>query len=220
MGAPEAVPTPSRYPLSVSFSRDGKSLVYVRYESMANLQSVAFDASAGKVTGEPAWVTRGFTGISHPQLSPNGEHYVARWPRLTQEDIAIFNKDGSNWRALTDDKFQDRRPRWFPGGRRSLSVPTAAASTNLAINATARDCTTYFADGTVRIRPFCLQTGEVGLPATQEQRHAAFVIDLTKGWQAKSRTVAAFPVRALVYFHPDELVVRRRQTHRLTFVAR
>ncbi|HZI17914.1 MAG TPA: protein kinase [Pyrinomonadaceae bacterium] len=118
LGPPEAVPTPSRYAFNISFSRDGKTLAYVRYESIANLQAVAFDSSAGRVTGEPFWVTRGYTGISNPQLSPDGARYVARWPHASQEDIALFDRDGSNWRTLTDDKFQDRRPRWFPDGQR------------------------------------------------------------------------------------------------------
>jgi eukaryotic-like serine/threonine-protein kinase len=118
LGPPEAVLTPSRYALNIGFSRDGKTLAYVRYESVANLQAVAFDPAAGRVTGEPFWVTRGYTGISNPQLSPDGERYAARWPHESQEDIAVFGRDGSNWRTLTDDKFQDRRPRWFPDGRR------------------------------------------------------------------------------------------------------
>jgi Tol biopolymer transport system component len=207
LGAPEAVPTPSRYPLSVSFSRDGKSLVYVRYESMANLQSVAFDESAGKVTGEPAWVTRGFTGISHPQLSPDGEHYVARWPRLTQEDIAIFNKDGSNWRALTDDKFQDRRPRWFPDGRRvAFSSDRSGVNQIWTINADGtglRQLT--FADGNGASSP-ALSPDGASLVYLQliDQGTRAFVLNLTKTWQEQSlRQLPPLPMAFGVQFIPN-----------------
>lgn len=189
LGAPEAVPTPSRYALSVSFSRDGKSLVYVRYESMANLQSIPFDASSGNVTGAPVWVTRGFTGVSHPQLSPDGERYVARWPRLTQEDIAVFNKDGSNWRALTDDKFQDRRPRWFPDGQRvAFSSDRSGVNQIWSINADGtglRQLT--FADGDGASAPVLSPDGR-GLAYLQfkDKGASAFVLNLARGWQEQS----------------------------------
>ncbi|MCA1568206.1 MAG: protein kinase [Acidobacteria bacterium] len=189
LGAAEAVTTPSRYALSVSFSRDGKSLAYVRYESQANLQSITFDASSGNVTGEPVWVTRGFTGISHPQLSPDGEHYVARWPRLTQEDLAIFNKDGSNWRALTDDKFQDRWPRWFPDGRRvAFSSDRGGLNQIWSINAdgTGLQQLTY-ADGNGASSPVLSPDGKnLAYLQLTDTGARAYVFNLTKGWQEQS----------------------------------
>lgn len=30
----------------------------------------------------------------------------------------IVNRDGSNWRDLTNDKYFDRHPRWSPDGKR------------------------------------------------------------------------------------------------------
>jgi len=189
LGAPESVPTPSRYAFSVSFPRDGKSLMYVRYESLSNIQSVPFDASAGKVTGEPAWVTRGFTGASHPQRSPDGERYVARWPRLTQEDIAIFDKDGSNWRALTDDKFQDRRPRWFPDGRRvAFSSDRSGVNQIWSINADGTGLQQLtFADGNGASSPVLSPDGKwLAYMQLKDKSVGAFVIDLTKGWQEQS----------------------------------
>jgi TolB protein len=189
LGAAEAVPTPSRYALSVSFSRDGKSLVYVRYESLANIQSIPFDASSGKVTGAPVWVTRGYTGVSHPQMSPDGERYVARWPRLTQEDIAVFNKDGSNWRALTDDKFQDRRPRWFPDGQRiAFSSDRSGVNQIWSINADGtalRQLT--FAEGDGASSPILSPDGKrLAYLQSKEKGASAFMLDLTKGWQEQS----------------------------------
>jgi serine/threonine protein kinase/Tol biopolymer transport system component len=189
LGVAEAVPTPSRYAMSVSFSRDGKSLVYVRYESLANIQSVPFDASSGKVTGAPVWVTRGYTGVSHPQMSPDGERYVARWPRLTQEDIAVFNKDGSNWRALTDDKFQDRRPRWFPDGQRiAFSSDRSGVNQIWSINADGtalRQLT--FAEGNGASSPILSPDGKrLTYLQSRENGASAFMIDLTKEWREQS----------------------------------
>jgi TolB protein len=38
--------------------------------------------------------------------------------RGTQEDIVLVQRDGTNWRDLTNDKFFDRYPRWSPDGKR------------------------------------------------------------------------------------------------------
>jgi Tol biopolymer transport system component len=43
-----------------------------------------------------------------------------RVPRRTQDDIAVVNRDGTNWRDLTNDKFFDRYPRWSPDGKKII----------------------------------------------------------------------------------------------------
>lgn len=118
LGEPESVSTPAKYSRHLTFSRDGKILGYVRYESQSNLQSISFDLKTLKVSGEPTWITRGDREISHPNLSPNGEEYVMRIPTRTQEDIGIISKDGTNQRMLMNDKFRDRIPRWSPDGKK------------------------------------------------------------------------------------------------------
>ncbi|MDQ3801328.1 MAG: protein kinase [Acidobacteriota bacterium] len=115
-GAPESVPTPSKYCRHITFSRDGRTLGYVRYESQSNLQSIAFDPKTLKTTGEASWITRGDKEIGNPDLSPDGETFVARQPTRTQEDLVIFDKNGGNWRSLMSDKFRERIPRWSPDG--------------------------------------------------------------------------------------------------------
>jgi serine/threonine protein kinase len=118
LGEPEAVSTPSKYCRHITFSRDGNLLAYVRYESKSNLQSVAFDEKAKKPVGEINWVTRGNHEITNPHLSPGGEEYVIRNVKATQEDLIIFNKDGANWRNLTNDKFLERIPSWSHDGKK------------------------------------------------------------------------------------------------------
>ncbi len=189
LGSPEAVPTTARYALNISFSRDGKSLVYVRYESVANLQSIAFDAATEKVAGEPVWVTRGYTGGAMPQLSPDGERYVVRWPHKAQEDIAIFNKDGSNWLALTDDKFQDRRPRWFPDGQRiAFSSDRSGVSQIWAINAdsTGLRQLTFAAENGAGWPTLSPDGKRLAYLQLRGKGGAAFVLNLMKGWQEQS----------------------------------
>ena len=118
LGEPESVPTPSLYIRHLAFSRDGKNLAYIRYETQSNLQSIAFDPEKFKTVGEVNLITRSNRQVSTPALSPNGEEYVLRYPSMTQEDIAIFNRDGTNVRYLTNDKFRDRTPRWSPDGKK------------------------------------------------------------------------------------------------------
>ncbi len=117
LGAPESVSMPSKYSRHLAISRDGKRLGYVRYESNSNLQSLAFDPKTLKTAGEANWITRGNIEISNPQLSPNGEEFLIRNPDNVQEDLAVFDRDGKNWRSLTKDRFHERNPRWSPDGK-------------------------------------------------------------------------------------------------------
>ncbi len=118
LSEPEIVPTPSKYCRHLTFSHDGKILLYSNYDSLSNLQTVNFDAKTGKLKGTITAVTSGDKEVSSPHLSPNGKEFVIRSVNRTQEDLVIFNRDGTNWRKLTDDKFLERRPRWSPDGKR------------------------------------------------------------------------------------------------------
>ena len=118
LGEPEAVLTPSTYSRHLSFSRDGSRLLYVQTSERSNIRAVGFDPKSEKVAGEPFWVTRGDRQVSRPELSPDGKRFVLRVARRSQDDIAVVNRDGTNWRDLTNDEFFDRYPRWSPDGRR------------------------------------------------------------------------------------------------------
>jgi eukaryotic-like serine/threonine-protein kinase len=117
LGEPESVSMPSKYSRHLAISRDGKRLGYVRYESNSNLQSLAFNPKTLKTAGEANWITRGNIEISNPQLSPNGEEFLVRHPDNVQEDLAILDRDGKNWRNLTKDRFHERNARWSPDGK-------------------------------------------------------------------------------------------------------
>ncbi|HEX5966513.1 MAG TPA: protein kinase [Pyrinomonadaceae bacterium] len=116
-GEPEAVATPSTFNRHLNFSRDGRRLIYVQTDQRANIQGIKFDQKAEKTVGEPFWITRGDRMLARPELSPDGTRFVMRVPRRTQDDIAVVNRDGTNWRDLTNDKYFDRYPRWSPDGR-------------------------------------------------------------------------------------------------------
>jgi Tol biopolymer transport system component len=117
-GEPEAVVTPSTFNRHPNFSRDGRRLIYVQTDERGNIQAVKFDPKAERTIGEPFWITRGDRQIARPELSPDGMRFVMRVPRRTQEDIAVINRDGTNWRDLTNDKFFDRYPRWSPDSKK------------------------------------------------------------------------------------------------------
>jgi serine/threonine protein kinase len=189
LGAPEAIPTLSRYAMNVSFSRDGKTMSYVRYESITNVQSVPFDAATGKVTGEASSVTRGYAGVSTPQLSPDGEHYVARWQHPTWEDIAIFNKDGSNMRALTDDRFLDRRPRWTPDGQGIVFVSDRSGVSQIwAINpdGTGLRQITFAPQGGASSPNLSPDGKRLAYLQLGDNNAAAYTLNLTQSWQGQT----------------------------------
>lgn len=117
-GEAEVVSTPSTVNRHLNFSRDGRRMIYVQTHRRSNIQAIKFDPSTEKLIGERFWITRGDRQTVRPELSPDGTRFVMRVPRRTQDDIVVVNRDGTNWRELTNDKFFDRYPRWSPDGKR------------------------------------------------------------------------------------------------------
>ena len=117
-GEAEAVSTPSNFNRHLSFSANGRRMIYVQTDQRSNIQAFKFDSNAEKIVGEPFWITRGDRNLLRPELSPDGTRFVLRISRRTQDDIAVLSRDGTQWRDLTNDKFFDRYPRWSPDGKR------------------------------------------------------------------------------------------------------
>ena len=117
-GEAEAVSTPANFNRHLSFSANGRRMIYVQTDQQANIQAVNFNASTEKTSGEPFWITRGDRNIVRPELSPDGTRFVMRESRRTQDDVVVVSRDGTQWRDLTNDKFFDRYPRWSPDGKR------------------------------------------------------------------------------------------------------
>jgi serine/threonine protein kinase/Tol biopolymer transport system component len=117
-GEAETVSTPANFSRHLSFSANGRRLIYVQTDQQSNIQGVKFDPNTEKTVGEPFWITRGDRHIVRPELSPDGTRFVMRVSRRTQDDILEVNRDGTQWRDLTNDKAFDRYPRWSPDGKR------------------------------------------------------------------------------------------------------
>ncbi len=222
LGEPESVPTPSKYCRHITFSRDGKTLAYVRYESQSNIQSIAFDPKTLKTSGEVNWITRGDRELGNPQLSPNGEQFIARNPTRTQEDLVIFDKNGENWRNLMNDKFRERIPRWSPDSKQiAFSTDRSGKYQIWTINSDGTNLQQItFTDKTSATAPVFSPDGlrlvftEIG-----ELKQSSFILDLTKKWSEQTpQTLPPFPEKTsfsvrdwspdgkkllYIYFEPD-----------------
>ena len=113
----EPATLPSASSQHLSFSADGRSLVYVEMNRHENAWQVAFDPGSDSVTGRPAQITRGVRRYSSPEISPDEKALAFASQGEAQEDLFIINLDGSQTRQLTNDHAQDRNPRWSPDNR-------------------------------------------------------------------------------------------------------
>jgi Tol biopolymer transport system component len=101
----------------LSFSRDGHRLLYATDEGRSNLERIAFDPVAGRVTGPLLPVTQGSRAIRSGVASPDGR-FVAFDTFSPEEDLFVVRPDGTGLRQLTSDRWKDRGPRWAPDGSR------------------------------------------------------------------------------------------------------
>src|SRR5205823_4334090 len=118
LGQPEAITTPSAYSAHLSFSQDGRRMVYAQTVSRGNLQQVGFDPNKETVTGQPVWITQGSRRANTPNLSPDGEWLAFDSWGGQQDDLFVIRQDGTGLRQLTDDIYKDRKPTWSPDGKR------------------------------------------------------------------------------------------------------
>jgi Tol biopolymer transport system component len=116
-GEPEPVTTPSRASGSISFSRDGKLMMFVSSDRRSSIQRVGLDAATGQVTEAPRPVFRGSRAIYTQDISPKGD-WIAFSTLGGHEDLFVVRSDGTGYLQLTDDAFRDRGPKWSPDGTR------------------------------------------------------------------------------------------------------
>jgi Tol biopolymer transport system component len=115
-GAPEPVTTPAPWSGFLSFSRDGRRLVYATREGRSNLERTSL---AGGQAGALLPVTRGTRAVRSGDVSPDGRWIVFN-TASPQQDLFVVQADGTGLRQLTNDAFKDRSPLWSFDGRRIL----------------------------------------------------------------------------------------------------
>ena len=116
-GEPEPVTTPSRTSGSISFSRDGRLLMFVSSDRRSTIQRLGLDPATGHVTEPPRPAFQGSRVIYTQDISPNGE-WIAFTPLGGREDLLVVKSDGTGYRQITDDAARDRGPKWTPDGTR------------------------------------------------------------------------------------------------------
>ena len=99
-----------------TISADGKRLAYAARTSSRNIQRIGFDPASKQTTGFPEAVTVGSILSEWSDPSPDGEAVAF----MRQDDIFVSSAAGSELNRLTDDDFNDRRPRWSPAGDKIL----------------------------------------------------------------------------------------------------
>lgn len=116
-GQPEPATLPSANSQHVSFSADGRALVYVEMNRREHTHQIAFDPRAGKVAGQATVLTRGARRHNSPALAPDESALAFASQGEAQEDIFVLERDHAQPRQLTQDAAQDRLPRWAPDGQ-------------------------------------------------------------------------------------------------------
>lgn len=120
LSAPEPLTLPTEAGGYISFSRDGRQMVYVHETNRTGLYEFDFDLQRNEIRGRPRQIRGGAVIITNPDISPDRRWFVFDSIGASQEDLYLISRDGSSMRRLTDDIFKDRAPRWHPEGNRIL----------------------------------------------------------------------------------------------------
>ena len=120
LGPAEPLTTPSTSAGLLSFSRDGRRMVYASDESRSNLESLPFDSRLQSANAEGRQqITRGAHSVRFVSASPDG-HWLAYYSETPQEDVFVIHPDGSGARQITRDDWKNRNPVWSGDGSRVI----------------------------------------------------------------------------------------------------
>jgi serine/threonine protein kinase/Tol biopolymer transport system component len=118
LGSPQPITTPSEWSALLSFSRDGRILLYATKDNRSFVEQVAFDPERSQTAGSTL-VLEGVRSVASCEISPD-ERRIALWFASPQEDLFLVRPDGKENQQLTNDPARDRKPHWSPDGRRIL----------------------------------------------------------------------------------------------------
>ncbi len=98
---------------AASWSPDGKFLAFAAKRGPKD-DIVIVDPRRNK---EVAQLSVDLSGVTTPSWSPDGSQLVFTGYDGGLSDLFIINRDGSNLRRLTNDKYADLHPVWSPDGK-------------------------------------------------------------------------------------------------------
>lgn len=116
-GQIEPATLPSANSQHISFSADGRTLVYVEVNRRENTFQIGFNPVTNSVVVQPVQLTHGIRRFSSSEISPDEKSLVFVSAAEAQEDVFVVNRDGAQLRQLTNDSAANRLPRWSPDGR-------------------------------------------------------------------------------------------------------
>lgn len=96
-----------------AWSPDGRKLAFTKYND-GNQNLWLMDVESGEI--KPLTNYDDGTQLETVDWSPDGKEIVYGAYRWVQHDLYVIGADGSNHRALTMDKFEDREPHWAHDG--------------------------------------------------------------------------------------------------------
>ena len=97
-------------------SKDGKLVAFTGFETAFNLETVPFDAEAGRVLGSPQVLTTGNQVVNFMRFSPDGQSVVFESSRGAGRHIWRVDKGAKPVQLTSDPKFEETFPQWSPDG--------------------------------------------------------------------------------------------------------
>jgi Tol biopolymer transport system component len=132
-----------------NWSPDGKYLAFAAKRGARDV-IVIVDADRNK---EVKRIEVKLNGITTPSWSPDGNQLVFTGQDGGLSDLFVVNRDGSELRRLTEDKFADLHPVWSPDGKTIAFTTDRGGETNFKT----------LAIGNMRIALYDLDTGTIQL---------------------------------------------------------
>ena len=128
LGPPEAVFGPLAQIWQMSFSHDGRRLLYVERQAREHLYAAAFDPAKQTVSGPTVPLVAGSKPAFQPAVSPDGQWLAYILLNGGQDDIYLAKTDGTMSSRVTDDPHRERLPRWSPDGKRLIFYSNATGN--------------------------------------------------------------------------------------------
>jgi Tol biopolymer transport system component/serine/threonine protein kinase len=207
----EPVPTPSGYSERISFSTDGQQMAYVQRAETQTLHRIAFDPINAKSTGSHEAIMQGTEYVTNPDLSPDNEWLTYSSQGSRQEDVFVIKRDGSSQRQLTNDRFNDRSPRWSPDGNRIAFYSDRSGRYEIwVVNVDGSGLQQLtFTDGASAVYPVWSPDGKQMV--FKQRNLLPYIFDPTKSWAEQTPRQLNAPAEPKENFWPSSWSANGRQ---------